>query len=132
MNKTFLFPAIFHNAEEGGYWVSFPDLPECFSQGDTQDDAYFNALDALALSIRDRIRFNTIPSPTKFSDLKYDKESFPVIVELDYLDYQRKHNQKAVKKTLSIPSWLNEEANRRGVNFSQILQDALKVELGLE
>ena len=54
-----------------------------------------------------------------------------VIVEFDMLEYQKKHNSRAVKKTLSIPEWLNEEATARGVNFSQVLQEALLVKLNI-
>ena len=54
-----------------------------------------------------------------------------VIIEFDMLEYQRKHNSRAVKKTLSIPEWLNEEATALGVNFSQVLQEALMAKLGV-
>ena len=52
-----------------------------------------------------------------------------VVVEFDMLEYCKKHNSRAVKKTLSIPEWLNEEAIRMGVNFSQVLQEALMLKL---
>ena len=48
-----------------------------------------------------------------------------MIVEFDMMEYQRKHNSRAVKKTLSIPEWLNDAAIKAGVNFSQVLQEAL-------
>ena len=48
-----------------------------------------------------------------------------VIIGFDMIAYQKKHNSRAVKKTLSIPEWLNEAAIRAGVNFSQVLQEAL-------
>ena len=48
-----------------------------------------------------------------------------VIVQFDLYEYNKKHNSKAVKKTLSIPAWLNEEAIALNINFSQVLQDAL-------
>ena len=50
MNRLF-YPAVFHKAEEGGFWVSFPDLPECMTQGDSMDEAYEMAVDALGLSL---------------------------------------------------------------------------------
>ena len=52
------------------------------------------------------------------------------MIEFDLLAYKRKHNSKAVKKTLSIPEWLNEEATALGVNFSQVLQEALIQKIG--
>lgn len=57
---------------------------------------------------------------------------FMVVVPFDLLAYQRKHNTKAVKKTLTLPSWLNEMAEAEHVNFSGILQDALKKKLNIE
>ena len=53
------------------------------------------------------------------------KEGIVVLVEFDLREYQKKHNARAVKKTLSIPEWLNEEAIAAGINFSQVLQEAL-------
>ena len=49
------------------------------------------------------------------------EEGTLTIIEFDMLEYQKKHNSRAVKKTLSIPEWLNEEATAMGVNFSQVL-----------
>ena len=54
-----------------------------------------------------------------------------MVIEFDMLEYKRRHNSRAVKKTLSIPEWLNEEAMKMGVNFSQVLQEALMVKLGV-
>ena len=63
--KQYFYPAIFHTAEEGGFWVSFPDLPECLTEGDTIDEAYEMAVEALGLSLTDRIRNNEpLPSPS--------------------------------------------------------------------
>ena len=53
MNKLF-YPAIFHKAEEGGFWISFPDLPECFSQGENMEQAYEMAVEALGLALTSR------------------------------------------------------------------------------
>lgn len=127
MNKLF-YPAIFH--EEGeGFWVSFPDFPECLTEGEDMDDAYRMAVDALGLAITSRkAEKMSIPTPTRPKDI-VNQEGILVIVEFDMLEYNRKHNSKAVKKTLSIPEWLNEEALAMGVNFSQVLQEALMVKL---
>ena len=130
MSKLF-YPAIFHTAEEGGFWVSFPDLPECLTEGDDMQQAYEMAVEALGLTLvgrkEERIE---IPKPTQVD--KVDSEDGTlVIVEFVMLEYQKKHNSRAVKKTLSIPEWLNEEATARGVNFSQVLQEALLVKLNI-
>lgn len=124
MNKLF-YPAVFHKAEEGGFWVSFPDLPECFTEGDDMSQAYEMAVEALGLALVSRKEDKEeIPAPTEIDKLNSDDGTL-VIVEFDMLEYQKKHNSRAVKKTLSIPEWLNEEATAMGVNFSQVLQEAL-------
>lgn len=130
MSKLF-YPAIFHTAEEGGFWVSFPDLPECLTEGDDMQQAYEMAVEALGLILvgrkEERIE---IPKPTQVDKVDTEDGTL-VIVEFDMLEYQKKHNSRAVKKTLSIPEWLNEEATARGVNFSQVLQEALLVKLNI-
>lgn len=128
MNKLF-YPAIFHKAEEGGFWVSFPDLPECLTDGDNMEQAYEMAVDALGLSLTSRIsEMQTIPEPSQ-PDLIVVDEGFLVVVEFDMLAYKKRTNNKSVKKTLSIPQWLNEEAIAKGINFSQALQEILITKL---
>ena len=126
MSNKLFYPALFHQAEEGGFWVSFPDFPECLTDGDNMGDAYEMAFDALGLAISDKLQNNEkLPTPSSFENISVDPGSFLVVIEFDKLAYNKKHNSKAVKKTLSIPEWLNEEAIALGVNFSQVLQEAL-------
>lgn len=125
MNKLF-YPAIFHKAEEGGYWVTFPDIPECMTQGDDMTNAYEMAVEALGLAITSREdEKETIPSASEPFSIEVDEDELCVVIEFDLLAYKKRTNTKAVKKTLSIPAWLNEEATALGVNFSQVLQEAL-------
>lgn len=122
MSNKLFYPALFHQAEEGGFWVSFPDFPECLTEGDNMEDAYEMAFDALGLTISDRLQNNEVlPVPSSFENISVDSDSFLVVVEFDKSAYNRKHNSKAFKKTLSIPEWLNEEAIAIDVNFSQVL-----------
>ncbi len=130
MEKLF-YPAIFHEAEEGGFWVSFPDLPECLTEGDDMQQAYEMAVEALGISLSSRkAEDEVIPKPTEINKIDVE-DGILVVVEFDMLEYQKKHNSRAVKKTLSIPEWLNEEAIARGVNFSQVLQEALMLKLNI-
>lgn len=125
MNKLF-YPAIFHKAEEGGFWISFPDLPECFSQGENMEQAYEMAVEALGLALTSREQEKQpIPAASDPSAVTVESGSFLVVVEFDMLAYKKRTNSRAVKKTLSIPEWLNEEAIAMGINFSQVLQEAL-------
>lgn len=124
MNKLF-YPTIFHKAEEGGYWITFPDFPECMTQGDNMQEAYEMAVDALGLAITDYKNSSELPKATELDKITVEPDSFCVIIEFDMLAYKRRNSSKAVKKTLSIPEWLNEEATAANVNFSQVLQEAL-------
>lgn len=125
MNKLF-YPAVFHKAEEGGFWISFPDIPECFTQGEDMSEAYEMAVDALGLAITSREEENqAIPAASDPSSLSLDPDSFLVVIEFDMIAYKKRTNSRAVKKTLSIPEWLNEAAIDMGLNFSQVLQEAL-------
>lgn len=125
MQKLF-YPAIFHKAEEGGFWITFPDIPECMTQGDDMQQAYEMAVDALGLAITSREEEGqNIPVPSEPYQIVLDPDSFCAVIEFDMLAYKKRTNSRAVKKTLSIPEWLNEEATALGVNFSQVLQEAL-------
>lgn len=130
MGKLF-YPAIFHKAEEGGFWISFPDIPECLTEGDDMQQAYEMAVEALGLALVNRKEEKEeIPVPSEIDRIQ-EEDGTLVIVEFDMQEYLRKHNSKAVKKTLSIPEWLNEEATAMEVNFSQVLQEALMNKLNI-
>ncbi len=128
MSKLY-YPAVFHVSEDiGGYWAEFPDLSGCFSQGETVDVTMENAKEALGLFLdqSDDIYERNIPSPSAINKVM---ENFPneivVLVEYDSIKYARKFKNKAVRKTLTIPQWLDEEASSHGINFSRVLQEAL-------
>ena len=130
MNTLFYF-ALFHTVPDGGFWVSFPDFPECFTQGESLEETYAMAVDALGLCVSDYTS-KDLPKPSLPSDISVLEDATLALVSLDLAAYRRKHNTKAVKKTLSIPEWLNEEALALGINFSQVLQEALLQKIGLK
>lgn len=130
MNRLF-YPAVFHK-EDDGFWISFPDFPECFTEGDDMQQAYEMAVDALGLAIVNRKEEKEeVPVPTDVSELKIT-DGFVAVLEFDMLAYLKKHNSRAVKKTLTIPEWLNESASAMGLNFSQVLQEALMQKIGVK
>lgn len=131
MNDKFFYPALFHKEDGGGFWVSFPDIPECLTQGTDMSQAYEMAVDALGLALEDRMKENNVPVPTNIDFLVIAENSYPVIIEFDLLEYKKKHSSRAVKKTLTIPEWLNDEAIKKNINFSAVLQEALKAQLGI-
>ena len=126
MDKRLFYPAVFHRAEGGGFWVTFPDIPECMTQGEDMQEAYEMAADALGLSLTtiDNGGRELLPKASSADEITVE-DGILVIVEFDIAEYRRKNRSRAVKKTLSIPEWLNEAAIRENLNFSQVLQDAL-------
>lgn len=139
MLMKYLYPALFtldmtdKNYPNGVYLVNFPDISGCFTDGETLNEAYSMAEDALNLmlcSLEDRKE--DIPTPTDVKDIKCDENSFVSLISADTLTYRKLYDKKAVKKTLSIPAWLNNLALERNINFSNTLQNALIKELGIE
>jgi len=130
-----VYPACFYPCEEGGYTVIFPDLLGCITEGDTLAEAVDMAIEAAAGWLLDEVE-NQKPV-TKASDIKdivaneYEN-GFVSIISVDLDEYSKKHSNKAVKKTLTIPAWLNTIAEKEKINYSQLLQDALKNHLGIK
>ena len=120
MSKIF-YPAVFHE-DDNSYWVEFPDLEGCFTNGLTIEEAFLNASEALGLylDLDDDSYERTINKPSQIKDVINNNPGLMVILE-----YARKYKTKAIKKTLSIPEWLNDLACKDNVNFSNVLQDAL-------
>ena len=129
----YVYPAIFTKEENGLYSVDFPDIKGCVTCGDDLADALYMAQDVLAFTLYDYERDKKkVPVPSDPDSIEVPNGSFVNCVLCDTLEYQKRNNNKAVKKTLSIPEWLNELAINAGVNFSQVLQDALKSQLNVE
>ena len=124
--RNVYYPAIFHPEDVGGYSVSVPDIEGCFTQGDTMDEAVEMAQDAIGLMLEDCAETPKASTPAQ---LHLEAGDFVVVIPFDALAYKRRHDNRSVKKTLSIPSWLNEEAEAAHLNFSGILQEALKAKL---
>ncbi|MEG2362535.1 MAG: type II toxin-antitoxin system HicB family antitoxin [Terrisporobacter sp.] len=119
--------------DDDGVSVEFPDLPGCITCGDTTEDAIKNAKEALGLHIYGLEEDNElIPEPTNIKDLKLENNEIPILIEVIMPLHRKAIENTSIKKTLTIPQWLNKEAIKRDVNFSQVLQDALKDYLGLK
>ena len=125
------YPAIFHPEAEG-YSVRFPDLDGCFTEGDTLEQAYEMANDAIGLYLSEQDGSFRFPKASSPQDISLEGKDFVVLVEFDEVAYRRKYDARAVKKTLTIPSWLNQIAEENHINFSSVLQDALKKQLHVD
>ncbi len=130
--KKYAYPAIFSPEGNGLYAVNFPDLDGCYTSGEGLADAIEMAEDVLAFTLYDyEKKARSIPEPSDSASIRLKNGEFVNIIACDTLEYQKMHNNKAVKKTLSIPEWMNEMAMAANINFSQLLQDALKEKLNL-
>lgn len=135
------YPACFIK-EENGYSVIFPDLNYLSTCGSTLDEAFTMAVECLAGYLYFIQKGGeTAPSPSALNEINPEDivrelevtsdESFVNLVTVDVVEYAKVHFEKSVKKTLTIPAWLNTAALEQNINFSQVLQDALKAQLHL-
>ena len=131
-----IYPACFYEEEDGQYSVIFPDLNHLSTFGSNLNEAMEMAIDCLAGYLYDELLLhNTLPKASNIKDVDINSEysdyktAFVNIVSVDVQEYAKKHFAKSVKKTLTIPVWLNEKALEHNINFSQVLQEALKEKL---
>lgn len=126
----YAYPAIFTPLGDDGYDVVIPDLSGCRTCGKDLADAIEMAEDAISMWLWDaENEKETIPQASKTFEIELSQ--FISFIKADTDAYRRQHDTKAVKKTLSIPNWLNAEAERVNAPYSQILQQGLKDYLGL-
>ena len=128
----YIFPAIF-SYDDDGIAIEFPDLQGCFSCADTDEEALYMAKDALRgylLTLED-VR-ESIPEPTPLKNIATEANQKAVLIEVCLAFYREASQNKAVKKTLTIPAWLNDAAEREKINFSFVLQSALKETLHID
>ena len=131
MKDTYIYPAVFDYAEDG-ISITFPDLPGCLPCADTVEEAVKNAKEAMQLHLFGMEEDNEeIPEPTPISEIAPEKNQAIILIDAFMPPFRERQRTKFVKKTLSIPSWLNAEAEHCGVNFSAVLQEALKEKLHL-
>lgn len=129
----YIYPAIFTPEENGKFSIYFPDMDGCYTCGNDLGDGMEMAQDALSLMLthlEDEKR--ELPPASPINELEVKDGGFATYISCGTAIYRRLMNNAAVKKTLSIPSWLNDAAMAAGVNFSQALQDALKSQLHIQ
>ena len=130
MKNYYRYPAYFF-FDEDGISIEFPDLPGCLPCATTQAEAFRNAKEALGLHLYGMERDNDpIPEPTPVSQLSPEDGAVVALVEVFMPAVRERHNNKSVNRTVTLPAWLNAVAMERNINFSQVLQDALKAQIG--
>ena len=116
---------------DGGYTVEVPDVPGCVTGGESVEDAVRMARDALCgcLSVYEDER--NPPPPSRLpADFTLQDGEIATLVDVDLDEYRRRTDYRAVRRNVSMPAWLSRLADQRGVNCSQVLQDALRAMLG--
>ena len=128
---NYIYPAVFYPEPDGKYSVIFPDLNDLATFGDNLADAFAMATEAcgqyLFTSLRDG---ETLPTATSIDSVEKDDENaFVNLVCINLDEYARAYDDKVIKKTLSIPAWLNTACENYGINYSKVLKDALIAKL---
>ncbi len=119
-----LYPTIFTPDETGSYFVEFPDIPNCFTEGDTLKEAFSMGQEVLAAMCGIYLENKgTLPPPSDISSLQ-PNEGFVSLVGT-VLPANGALDTTSVNKTVTLPKWLNDAATERGINFSAALRNAL-------
>jgi predicted RNase H-like HicB family nuclease len=125
----YVYPAIF-TPEDKNILVSVPDLPGLHTFGSNIAEAIYMAQDAIEMWLWDAENKNELvpPASSQGDMIKRCKkpDQFVSLVAADTDEYRRQTETRAIKKTLSIPAWLNDKAEKANAPFSQILQQGLK------
>ncbi|CAB1262760.1 type II toxin-antitoxin system HicB family antitoxin [Clostridium sp. MT-14] len=128
----YMFPAVFQPCEEGGYSIYFPDLPGCISEGDTLEEALAMAKDGLELFLWNmEDDKEEIPEPTPPEKIKIEDGNFVVPIIADMKLARAQMNNKTVNTNVTMPQWLKYKAEENKINFSQLLQEAIKQKLNI-
>lgn len=122
----YVFPAIFHPNDDGSYTVTFPDLPGCISEGKTLGNAMYMAQSALTQWV-EYLTDNKqeIPTASNLNEIETDEKELANLIRADIKD------GRAVKRTVSIPKWMDDKVSEAGLSLSRVLQDALKERLNI-
>lgn len=132
MKDKYIYPAIFDYADDG-ISIEFPDLPGCISCADTDEEALLMAEEVLGLWMENlEEQKGNIPKPSNLKDIEILDNQKTVLITVWMPTIRKAINNKAIKKTLSIPQWLDLMAREKDLNFSYVLQEALKKELRIK
>ena len=132
MQKTerYLYPAVLTYEEGYEIAVTFPDLPGCATSGETEQEAVAAGREALGLHLFGMEEDgDEIPTPSHAKDIQLEEGEVIAMIEVFMPSIRLNQKNKAVNRTVTLPAWLNAKAVECGINFSQLLQDAIKREI---
>ena len=127
----YTYTAVLIPAEDGGWFARVPDLPSCITTGRDLPETLDLIADAAAgwLTVAEDEGMPIAP-PTPQQDIPHDSGAILSIITADTLSYRAETDTRAVRKNVSIPAWMANMADKRNINWSQLLQDALRGVLG--
>lgn len=124
---SYVYPAVFHPNEDGTITILYPDIPGCISEGKDLDNALYMAQDALKQWASYAVESGeTLPAPTPLDQVSTDGGEFVSLIRAEVRD------DRAVRRTVSIPKWMDEQVSAAGLSLSRVLQDALRDRLSVE
>ena len=127
--ERYFYPAVFTYEPEQEIAVVFPDL-DCATSGINDDDALLSARDLLGCVLNGLEEDGEkIPSPTPLADVKLQQNERAVLIDVYMPSIRMAQINRSVSRTVTLPAWLNALALEHNINFSQVLQDALKTQL---
>lgn len=131
MKNYYSYPAFFY-FDDDGISIEFPDLPGCLSCAQSSEEAFRRAREALGLHLYGmEVDHDDIPAPSPVDSLHPDEGGVVTMVEVFMPAVREQINNRSVNRMVTLPAWLNAAALERNINFSQVLQDALKSQIGL-
>lgn len=132
-HDRYSYPCIItFDQDDGIYYVNFPDLEDCFTDGETLEEALYNAKDVLGLVLYTKEENNIKINPPKNNFIPTKENQALSYVSVWMPLVRDEIENKSIKKTITIPKWLNDLAEDKNVNFSKLLQVSLKKYLGVE
>ncbi|CZR95526.1 type II toxin-antitoxin system HicB family antitoxin [Clostridioides difficile] len=130
--KEYIFPALITKHSDNDYEVSFLDFENITTFGETLEEAFEMAEDALKLELFDLYSDDLeIPVATQINNASVGDNQTAILVKVNLRETIKNFDSKSVNKTVTLPSWLNKEAEKNKINFSQTLQEALKNKLDI-
>jgi predicted RNase H-like HicB family nuclease len=129
----YVFPAVFTPRDnKDGFIVKVPDIPGCVTEGKDLTDAARMIKDAMCgcLCVLEEENIDICPASIP-SNLSVENNEFIALIDADTTEYRLQHENKSVRKNVSLPAWLNAKAEQARINCSQLLQEALREKLGV-
>lgn len=128
--KKLIYPCVVHS-DDNIYYASFPDFDSCFTDADSIEELFLNTKEVLNGVVFTMLK-NKMNLPEAGKNIKLNDGEFVILVETPVGAIKDRVDNMAVKKTLTVPAWMNEMAIEQNINFSQVLQEGLKKELNIK